>query len=64
MNPGRPTEPYDVNSIAPDQIESLEWYASPSQTPSRYNNLNSVCGVIVIHTRRFESIKPPADARR
>ncbi len=59
MNPERPTEPYDINSIAPDQIEAVEWYASPAQTPSRYSNLNSVCGVLVIHTRRFDSIKKP-----
>jgi len=52
MNPGQPTEPYDVNSIAPDQIEALEYYAGPSQTPSRYAKLNSNCGVLVIHLRR------------
>lgn len=52
MNPGQPTEPYDVNSIAPDQIEALEYYAGPSQTPSRYAKLNSTCGVLVIHLRR------------
>ncbi len=52
MNPGLPTEPYDVNSIAPDQIEAVEYYAGPSQTPSRYAKLNSACGVLVIHLRR------------
>jgi hypothetical protein len=52
MNPGQPTEPYDVNSIAPDQIEALEYYAGPSQTPSKYAKLNSTCGVLVIHLRR------------
>ena len=52
MNQGRPTEPYDINSLAPDQIEAMEWYASPSQTPSRYAKLDSPCGVLVIHTRR------------
>ncbi len=57
MNPSSPTEPYDINGIAPDQIEALEWYGSPAQTPSKYSKLNSNCGVIVIHTRRFESIK-------
>lgn len=52
MNPGQPTEPFDVNAIAPDQIEALEYYAAPSQTPSRYAKLNSTCGVLVIHLRR------------
>ncbi len=52
MNPGYPTEAYDINSIAPDQIEALEYYAGPSQTPSKYAKLNSTCGVLVIHLRR------------
>lgn len=52
MNPGYPTEAYDINVIAPDQIEALEYYAGPSQTPSRYAKLNSACGVLVIHLRR------------
>jgi len=52
MNPGYPTEAYDINGIAPDQIEGLEYYAGPSQTPSRYAKLNSTCGVLVIHLRR------------
>lgn len=52
MNPTTPAEPFDVNGIAPDRIQSVEWYASPAQTPSRYTTLNSPCGVLVIHTRR------------
>lgn len=52
MNPGNPTEPFDINSILADQVEGVEWYASPSQTPSRYAKLNSPCGVLVFHTRR------------
>ena len=51
-NAGIPTTPFDVNTFAPDQIEAIEWYAGPSQTPSRYARLNSSCGVLVIHTRR------------
>ena len=52
MNPTTPAEPFDVNGIAPDRIQAVEWYASPAQTPSRYTTLNSPCGVLVIHTRR------------
>jgi len=43
---------FDLNSIAPDQIEAIEYYASRAQTPSKYVRLDSVCGVLVIHTRR------------
>lgn len=42
----------DLNLIAPTQIESIEYYAGPSQTPTEYARLNSQCGVLVIHTRR------------
>lgn len=55
MNAASPTDPFDINSFAPDQIESVEWYASPAQTPARYATLNSNCGVLVIHRRRFEA---------
>ena len=43
---------FDVNSIPPDQIEAIEYYASPAQTPVRYQRIGSQCGVLVIHTRR------------
>jgi len=49
----RPGEPlFDINSISPDQIEAIEYYASPAQTPAEYTALGSQCGVVVIHTRR------------
>jgi len=43
---------FNVNSISPGQIEAIEYYASPAQTPPEYTELNSVCGVLVIHTRQ------------
>lgn len=52
MNPGRAPEPFDINSIVPESVEAVEWYSSPAQTPAKYSTLNSVCGVLVIHTRR------------
>ena len=52
QNPGMPSEPFDVNSIPPAEIEAIEWYASPAETPARYAGLNSACGVYVIHSRR------------
>jgi hypothetical protein len=52
MNPGRPTEPFNVNEIPVEQIAGVEWYGSPASTPARYSQLNSVCGVMLIWTRR------------
>ncbi|CAN5160648.1 hypothetical protein BH09GEM1_BH09GEM1_32090 [soil metagenome] len=50
---GRPGDPpFDVNTIAPEQIEGIEYYASAAVTPFEYSTLNSTCGVIVIWTRR------------
>ena len=66
MNPGKPADPFDINSIPMTQIEAVEWYASPSQTPVQYANLNSTCGVLVFHSRRPEGAPtpPPAAAPR
>lgn len=52
MNPGIPTEPFNVNSIPPDRIEAIEFYNGAASLPLEYNNLNSACGVMVIHTRK------------
>jgi hypothetical protein len=47
-----PTEPFDINTIAPDRVEAVEFYAGPAQTPLRYARMGSACGVVVIWTRR------------
>jgi hypothetical protein len=52
MNGGMPTDPFNVNEIPVSQIEAIEFYAGPSQTPGKYAKLGSPCGVYVIHTRR------------
>ena len=53
MYAGKDEEPlFDVNTISPDQIDAIEYYAGPAQTPLRYSVLGSPCGVLVIHTRR------------
>jgi protocatechuate 3,4-dioxygenase beta subunit len=52
MNHGKPTPPFEANEIYSDQIEAIEWYAGPSETPARYAGLNSDCGVLVVHRRR------------
>ena len=51
MNPGRPTEPFDVNTLPIAQLEGIEWYASAAQTPVEYARLNSNCGVLVLWSR-------------
>jgi hypothetical protein len=50
---GRDQEPlFNLNSIQAADIEAMEFYASPAQTPARYTGLNTVCGALVIWTRR------------
>jgi hypothetical protein len=52
-DPPSAAEPlFDINSLAPSMIEAIEYYAGPAQTPLKYSNLDSHCGVLVIHTRR------------
>lgn len=52
MNSGKPTEPFDVNTLQLDQIAGVEFYASVATTPSRYSQLDGVCGVMLIWLRR------------
>jgi hypothetical protein len=52
MNKEHPTEPFDINTLNAEDVEGVEWYASPSQTPARYSSLNSPCGVMAIWTRK------------
>lgn len=64
QNPGQPADPFDVYSLPIDDIEGVEWYAGPAQTPVQYARLNSACGVLVVHTRRAadrvpEQPRPP-----
>ncbi len=50
---GRPGEPlYNLNELLVQQIEAIEYFPNPATTPSKYNNLNADCGVLVVHTRR------------
>ena len=50
---GRDGEPlFDVNSLHPAQLEAVEYYAGPAQTPLEYSDLDSTCGVLVLWTRR------------
>jgi len=50
---GRREEPlFNINSLAPADIEGVEFYARSAQTPARYSRLDSPCGVLVIWLRR------------
>ncbi len=52
LNASTPAEPVNLNDFGIQNIEAVEYYSGPSQTPSMYSRLNSSCGVFVIHTRR------------
>jgi hypothetical protein len=47
-----PTEPFDLDEFAPQQIEAVEYYAGPSETPPEYTLMGAKCGALVIWTRR------------
>lgn len=50
---GRDGEPlFDLNELRVDEIEGIEYYAGPAETPARYSSLDMSCGVIVIWTKR------------
>jgi hypothetical protein len=49
---GRLEPLFNLNSINPAQIEAIEFYASPAETPLKYSAMESQCGVLVIWTRR------------
>ncbi|MES2177925.1 MAG: carboxypeptidase regulatory-like domain-containing protein [Gemmatimonadota bacterium] len=51
-SPSNPEPLFDINSIKVESIEAIEYYAGPSQTPMEYGGADSICGVLVIHTRR------------
>lgn len=42
----------DINRFLTEQVEAVEYYASPAQVPAEYSGLNTHCGVLVVHTRR------------
>jgi hypothetical protein len=42
----------DLNRIAAEDLEAIEFYAGPAQTPAEYSTLDATCGVLVLHTRR------------
>ena len=50
---GRAGEPVpDLNSLMVADMEAMEYFTGPAETPAEYSGLQSPCGVLVIHTRR------------
>jgi hypothetical protein len=43
----------EVNQFLPENLEAIEMYTGAAQTPARYATLNSQCGVIVFHSRKY-----------
>lgn len=53
----------NIGQFNPDQFEAIQVYLGDAQTPARYLNGRSGCGVIVFHSRVIEN-KPRLIARR
>jgi hypothetical protein len=47
----RKTPLFNLNSMSPSEIEAVEVYSGPSQTPTQYNKTSGGCGVMLIWTR-------------
>lgn len=43
---------FDLSSIMSREIEAVEYYTGPAETPAIYANLKSTCGVLVVWTHR------------
>lgn len=49
-NPGE--QPLNLNDFTPKSLEAVEYFAGASQMPAKYNRTGSVCGVLLLWTRR------------
>jgi hypothetical protein len=52
------SERYDLDSILPTDIEAVEVYSGASQVPAQYGGAHSMCGVVLLWTRK--SLLSPA----
>jgi hypothetical protein len=52
MNTQRPTEPFDANQLSVLDVAAVEFYPTAASTPGRYSGANSVCGVMLVWTKR------------
>jgi hypothetical protein len=42
---------FNLNQLAPGDLQGVEFYASGAQAPAKYNRTGSACGVLLIWTR-------------
>ena len=42
---------FNLNSMVASEVDAIEVYTGPSQTPSQYNQTSGGCGVMLIWTR-------------
>ena len=47
----------NIGRFSPDQLQAIEVYLGAAETPSRYSDVQSGCGVVVFHTR-VADVKP------
>jgi len=43
---------FDVNQLSVSDLEAVEYYAGPAETPIEYSGADAHCGVLVLWTRR------------
>jgi carboxypeptidase-like protein len=48
---GNGQPPFDINSIKPEEMAGLEYYAGGAVMPAEYNSTRNTCGLVVIWTR-------------
>lgn len=53
LNPTTPAQPVNINEYFARDLVGIEFYAGPASVPPRLAGLNSNCGVVVLHTRRY-----------
>ena len=53
----------NISQFSPDQLQAIEVYLGPAETPARYATGKNACGVIVFHQRVVE-VKPRVIAKR
>jgi len=42
----------DINTIATEQLDALEYYRSAAETPPKYSGSATQCGILVLWTKR------------
>jgi hypothetical protein len=45
-------QPFNINSVAIQEIRGIEIYAGPATTPPELRSVKSICGTIAIWTTR------------